>query len=265
MKKRHPIRPTTPLVFILGAFLCSTGTAQTPVPQFPKPRVPDMSSDLTVSNLRYVGCDQLGANVRNSGNLPIVQPFNVSFVGVYPGGEAQAGLGEVTLQGLTAFATATPTSATAAAGYMLYFVRADSTGAVAEANATNNEAIAQPTQLVNCPNVSVRSASNREGAVINFVVTLSHAFAAAVSVNFETRDVSAVGGATCGSADYVTARGTLVFPAGTTTLTQTVPVQTCSDTVADGSETFSLRLRGVTNGRISSGAGATGTIAPFAF
>ena len=75
-----------------------------------------------------------------------------------------------------------------------------------------------------------------EGNDAAFTVTLPHGMAVAIRWKYETED----GTATSGS-DYQASSGHLVVAAGDTT--ESVSVKTHTDSVADGGETFKLRLR----------------------
>src|SRR5207247_1149249 len=82
-----------------------------------------------------------------------------------------------------------------------------------------------------------------------FTVTLSAAAAAPVTVNFATRNNSAVSGA-----DYTARTGTLTFAPGTTT--QTVTVMVTGDSAPESTEQFFVDLSGAVNASIDN---ATGT------
>ena len=91
-----------------------------------------------------------------------------------------------------------------------------------------------------------------QSATLDFVVTLSHAAAAAVTVNYATSNGTATAGA-----DYTAATGTLTFAAGETTKT----VSVLNDAHDEGSETLTLTLSNASGAVIKSdGATATGTI-----
>ena len=75
----------------------------------------------------------------------------------------------------------------------------------------------------------------KEGNDAQFSVTLGHAMAVAIRWSYKTED----GTATSGS-DYQTSTGYLVVAAGDTT--EGVAVKTRTDSVADGGETFKLKL-----------------------
>ncbi|HEV8630795.1 MAG TPA: Calx-beta domain-containing protein [Thermoanaerobaculia bacterium] len=85
-----------------------------------------------------------------------------------------------------------------------------------------------------------------------FDVRLSAASTQTVTVVYQTVDLLAVAGQ-----DYLSRSGTLSIPAGTTLTTIKVPV--LGDTVAEGSETFTLRLSQPTNAALGR-AEATGFI-----
>ncbi len=92
------------------------------------------------------------------------------------------------------------------------------------------------------PSVSVNDASIAEGTgtsrTLVFTVTLSRASGKLVTVDYATRDETAI---SIGSpTDYVTRTGTLTFAAGVTTLTVGVTIQT--DAIDELDETFFLDL-----------------------
>ena len=90
-------------------------------------------------------------------------------------------------------------------------------------------------------NATVAEPGGGGTASLDFVVTLSHAAAAAVS------------------ADYTAASGTLSFAAGETT--KTVSISVLNDAHDEGSETLTLTLSNASGAVIKSGGGtATGTI-----
>ena len=76
-----------------------------------------------------------------------------------------------------------------------------------------------------------------------FTLTLQKAIAGPVTVGYATAD----GTATAGQ-DYTAVTGTVVFPAGTTTQTVSVPI--LGDIALEGDETFRLLLTSVVNGTI---------------
>ena len=102
--------------------------------------------------------------------------------------------------------------------------------------------------------LSVADAQVKEGpdATLAFAVTLDRARHAAVTVDYATRDGTAVAGA-----DYTNTSGTLTFVAGETR--KTVDVQVLADGHDEGSETMTLALSNATGARIADGE-ATGTI-----
>ena len=102
--------------------------------------------------------------------------------------------------------------------------------------------------------LSVADAQVKEGpdAMLAFAVTLDRARHAAVTVDYATRDGTAVAGA-----DYTNTSGTLTFVAGETR--KAVDVQVLADSHDEGSETMTLALSNATGARIADGE-ATGTI-----
>ena len=103
--------------------------------------------------------------------------------------------------------------------------------------------------------LSVADARAEEGsdATIDFAVSLSRAVSGEVTVAYATRD----GTATAGE-DYTFTRGTLVFAAGETEKTVSVPI--LDDVLDEGEETFGLKLTNAQGAAIGDGE-ATGTIA----
>lgn len=91
-----------------------------------------------------------------------------------------------------------------------------------------------PQPVVSLTNTRVRE---RDGApaAMNFRITLSSPFCAAVRVNYATPPGTATAGV-----DYTFTNGRLTFPPGTTSLT--VPVQVLGDDLPESDETLFLRL-----------------------
>ena len=108
------------------------------------------------------------------------------------------------------------------------------------------------------PAVSVADAKAREGVdeAVVFEVSLDRAFTSAehrVTVDYATADGTAKAGE-----DYTATYGILIFAAGETTKTVSVPI--LDDALDEGEETFTLRLSNATGARIGDGE-AAGTIA----
>ena len=103
------------------------------------------------------------------------------------------------------------------------------------------------------PGLSIDDApAVREGEMAEFVVRLSAASGAAVTVAYETRDGTAVAGA-----DYTSTLGTLRFDAGETR--KTIAVPTLEDATAEETEGFTVQLRDPAGATVADGT-ATGTI-----
>ena len=94
--------------------------------------------------------------------------------------------------------------------------------------------------------ISVADATVQEGAgaQLDFVVSLSRAAAGTVTVDYLTRDGTAIAGQ-----DYTATSGTLTFAAGETTRTVAVPV--LDDAHDEGSETMKLKLSNASGARIT--------------
>ena len=108
--------------------------------------------------------------------------------------------------------------------------------------------------LTGVAQLSVADARANEGAgaSVAFEVSLSSAATETVTVDYATADGTAEAGA-----DYTATSGTLIFAAGETAKTVSVPV--LDDAVDEGEETFTLRLSNATGARIRDGE-AVGTI-----
>jgi Calx-beta domain len=108
------------------------------------------------------------------------------------------------------------------------------------------------TQQSPLPSLSISDVSVAEGnsgptnAV--FTVTLSSPSAQAVTVDYATTSGTAQSGS-----DFTNTSGTLTFPAGTTSLTVTVPV--VGDTTVEPTETFTVGLSNPANATIADGTG----------
>ena len=103
------------------------------------------------------------------------------------------------------------------------------------------------------PGLSIDDApAVREGETAEFVVRLSAASGAAVTVAYETLDGTAVAGV-----DYTSTSGTLRFDAGETRTTLAVP--TLEDATAEETEGFTVQLREPSGATVADGT-ATGTI-----
>ena len=103
-------------------------------------------------------------------------------------------------------------------------------------------------------NATVAEPGAGQSATLDFVVSLSHAASAAVTVDYATSNGTATAGV-----DYTAASGSLTFAAGETTKTVSVPV--LHDAHDEGSETLTLTLSNASGAVIKSDrATATGTI-----
>jgi hypothetical protein len=116
---------------------------------------------------------------------------------------------------------------------------------------TNTSAIGTITDLDGAPSATPDSPSAWEGAPLVFTVSLGHASAFPITVDYTTADFGAAGGIFCGlGADYLTTSGTLNFSAGTTSLPVSVP------TCASGSSELDRLVRLVL-GPTTDGSGGT--------
>jgi photosystem II stability/assembly factor-like uncharacterized protein len=142
---------------------------------------------------------------------------------------------------------------------------------VALRNTSNPEVVGTPSSLVvnihdrtTVPVISQGSAlvlEGNTGAVdALFTFSLSAATGRSVTVNYTTSNLTATGGASCGSqgTDYETASGTITFQPGNAEAT--IVVKVCGDTSAEGSEGFLVNLSNPVNATLdnSQALGAIG-------
>ena len=109
------------------------------------------------------------------------------------------------------------------------------------AQISNSEGRATATIIDNedTPRVSVAGGSiSEDGGTMEFVVSLTVAAAAVVTVDYETADGSARA-----PDDYEAESGTVTFAPGDP-LTQTIDVTILDDSLSEGAETFRIELRG---------------------
>ena len=102
------------------------------------------------------------------------------------------------------------------------------------------------------PTLSVADGAGREGAVMEFVVSLTGSSSNPVTVDYATADGTAAAGE-----DYVARSGTLTFAPGGAAMR--IPVTLLADGVDEPEETFVLQLRSPSNATLAVGDG-TGTI-----
>ena len=107
------------------------------------------------------------------------------------------------------------------------------------------------------PSLSVADATEGEGNMLSFTVTLSPASGQDVVVSYATSDGTATSSANGVDADFTATSGMLTINAGT--LTGTVSVPTTHDLSGEMDETFTLSLSGATNATLLD-ATALGTI-----
>jgi large repetitive protein len=103
------------------------------------------------------------------------------------------------------------------------------------------------------PTITINDSTITEGnsgtTNITFTITLSQASTQAVSVNYNTSNITALSGS-----DYTATSGAITFAAGETTKTITIAI--LGDTIAESTETFALNLTNAINATITR---ATGT------
>jgi len=108
---------------------------------------------------------------------------------------------------------------------------------------TDNDA--QPSLQFSTANDSVGEA----GGSVTLTVTRTGATANAVSVNYNTANSTATGGASCTTGvDFVNASGTLIFASGDTSKTFNVTI--CDDSLFEGGEFFNAFLSSPTGGAV---------------
>jgi len=112
------------------------------------------------------------------------------------------------------------------------------------------------------PAVTIDDVSGFEGNVgstpLRFTLSLNTTGTGSVHVDYRTANASAIGGVGCSpGVDFIQRSGRVSFPAGS--LSQTLDVQVCADTVIEGAEAFELELINAENGVLARAAGI-GTI-----
>jgi photosystem II stability/assembly factor-like uncharacterized protein len=147
----------------------------------------------------------------------------------------------------------------------------DETFTLALRNTSSPELLGSPSVLTvtiqdrtTTPSVFVNDAFVVEGnkgttTQLSFTVNLSAQTGRTVSVQYASSNVSAFGGASCGTpgVDYVAFSGKFTFQPGTSSFT--VPVTICGDNNAEGNETFRVGLTNPVNATVPFGQG-TGAI-----
>jgi len=115
---------------------------------------------------------------------------------------------------------------------------------ISSANAVVTDAQATGTIFDDEPHVWIGDASVTEGnsgtTAVSFLVSLSSAYDAPVSVSYSTED----GSATTADNDYVAASGTVTFPAGD--ISETITVLVKGDLLVEPDETFLVNLNSTT-------------------
>ncbi|MGM9477963.1 Calx-beta domain-containing protein, partial [Pedobacter sp. GSP4] len=145
--------------------------------------------------------------------------------------------------------------------------------AVSESPETYTATISAPTGVATLGNASVATtindddnssvainnisvAENVSGGVATFTVTLTGNVQNAFTVNYATANNTAVQ-----PGDYTATSGTLTFPAGSVSgATQTFTVPIINDNIAEGNETFTATLSGITGPTTIATATGTATI-----
>ena len=127
-------------------------------------------------------------------------------------------------------------------------------GGVVNGNAATNGLLdALNAYLAASPKLTINDRTISETAgTVTFTVSLSAAYASAITVDYTTADVSAT------NTDYTTTSGTLTFPANSTTA-QTITVPILDDATFESTETFKVTLSNSVNAAISDNTGI-GTI-----
>lgn len=223
--------------------------------------------DLIVQRIEFVDCaPRVGVTLYNQGPVSAQGAFDVRLSALAPGQPTSEAV--QVLGGLGAFSTARLLFELAP--MESFAVQVDANHAIRESHEGNNRIESTVRQLVRCPSVSIASASAVEGQPVRFPVRISHVFNQPVRITFVAEDgeaegvsfglMNSAGDATCG-ADFIRSLNEIEFPAGTTQLEQFVSVPTCRDGVAEGMETFELRISEVLNAMADTNhASGTGTI-----
>ncbi|WP_396134999.1 PKD domain-containing protein [Chamaesiphon sp. OTE_8_metabat_110] len=134
---------------------------------------------------------------------------------------------------------------TAAGNYTITLAVTDKDGATTTTTQQITVA-ALPTITINDPTITEGDSGTTN---LTFTLTLNQASTQAISVNYNTSNLTAISGS-----DYTATSGTITFAVGETTKTITIAI--LGDTTAEASETFALNLTNAINATI---AKATGT------
>lgn len=112
------------------------------------------------------------------------------------------------------------------------------------------------------PAVTIDDVSGFEGnagtSPLRFTLSMNTTSLGTVHVDYQTANGSAVGGPSCGpGVDFIQRAGRVSLPSGS--LSQSLDIQVCGDTVIEGAESFSVELINAENGVLARAAGV-GTI-----
>ena len=234
--------------------------------------IPDSSAaalpDLTVSNITFVRgaykgpCNDVRVTVRNSQVVGVSNPFYVR-LSVFADPESEFTNYDKHLSNGIGPGASLPVNFTGV-NYLDLPVKAiaDSRNQVRESVETNNSRDYKPSNLQECPRLSINDVSVNEGGPATFTVTLDKSFIRPVTVFYKTVDGTARGGSSCTgltTPDYTSAsRGYVRFNPGQTS--KTISIATCADnTVRETTETFRVQLYNASNATIRDGSG-TGSI-----
>lgn len=205
---------------------------------------------------------RVGVTLYNQSSVPVASPFGVRLTVLDAGSGARLAQADSTVGGLGAFSSTRAVFEVPVSGALLAAV--DPAHVVHESNSSNNTATVDAGEMVTCPTVSVSGGRSLEGSPVRFTIRLNHGFNQPVTVGYVTEDRTArgidfglvAGGTIACNADYVRARGTVEFAAGSADLARVVSISTCTDSSAEGSETLALRLESLTNAQLPDTPGA---------
>jgi len=224
--------------------------------------------DLVITNIA-TNCGNVAVTVRNDGSGVYIndKPIMVNMIGVVDIGAGAVSVDKaLSVTHLNSGATSTVTFTHAQAPlFNVVDATVDTTSVIGESNETNNKRSVIDSRT--CPLISVSQARVIEGGKLEFTATIDRRPASDASFSWATRTGTGFGTATAGtacsttgSADYVTASGTVTFPSAEAVPTpRKFTVATCGDLSNELAETLTVVLSSARNAALRMPK-STGTI-----